>query len=361
MAEDPSTPTADRLLEGAAATLEGEPPAAALEALGDAPAADRKAVLRDLREHAEEHPEQLAPLLDPLTDLLTDDERAVRLSTVKLFGAVAEDEPASVAAVVPELADRLADEAEFYYVRARAAEALGYVALERPAAVAEPAILAELTVGLEFEEPEVRRKLAKALAHLAVGAPERLGHHVPRIAGRLDDGEELVRLYLCSALAAVACERPGAVGEAVEPAAGGTNALVARLDDEEPWVLGRAAETVGLLARADGATVAVEIEALPEDSALAERFEEEAVDFAAARVAFARAGLDESEAGDGVEVATSVRSSGGQDAVGTIEGIRATTEDAVAAITAPADACPSCGTARPPTGPPICPSCGGPF
>lgn len=361
MAEDPSVPTADRLLEGAAATLEGEPPAAAFEALRDAPADERKAVLRDLRERAEERPAQLAPLLDPLTALLTDEERAVRLSTAKLFVAVAEDEPASVTTVVPELADRLADEAEFYYVRARAAEALGYVALERPAAVTEPAILAELTIGLEFEEPEVRRKLAKALAHLAVGAPERLGHHATRIAKHLADGDELVWLYCCSALAAVACERPGAVGEAVEPTAGETNALVAQLDDEEPWVLGRAAETVGLLARADDATVAIDVEALPEVSVLAERFEKEAVDFAAARVAFARAGLEGSEADDAVEAATSVRSGGGEDAVGTIEGIRTTTEVAVSAMTAPADACPNCGMARPPAGPPICPGCGGPF
>lgn len=46
------------------------------------------------------------------------------------------------------LGERFADEDEFYYVRARAAEALGYVALEAPENVISPEIRADFHIGL---------------------------------------------------------------------------------------------------------------------------------------------------------------------------------------------------------------------
>jgi HEAT repeat protein len=81
------------------------------------------------------------PALPACEALLKDDERSVRLTTAKLFVAAAEADPDAVVPMVPALADRLADDEEFYYVRARSAEALGYVALEHPDIVASPEML----------------------------------------------------------------------------------------------------------------------------------------------------------------------------------------------------------------------------
>jgi hypothetical protein len=53
--------------------------------------------------------------------------------------------------VVDALAERLADDEEFYYVRARSAEALGYVAVDSPEGVTDPETLADLRIGLEFD------------------------------------------------------------------------------------------------------------------------------------------------------------------------------------------------------------------
>ena len=125
-----------------------------------------------------------------LTTFLEDEERSVRLSTAKLFVAVSETDAASVEPVVGALADRLADDEEFYYVRARCAEALGYVALDHPEAVASPEVLADLRIGLSFDEAEVKEKLAAA-----------------------------------------------------------RDVLAARLTDENAYIRGRAAEALGLLAR----------------------------------------------------------------------------------------------------------------
>ncbi len=187
----------------------------------------------------------LEPLLPALSPFFTDGERSVRLKTAKLFVAVSEHDPDAVVSVLPMLTDRLADPDEFYFVRARAAEALGNVALEHTGEVASPAVVAELQIGLSFDEPEVKEKLAKALADIALGDPNRLDHRVPNLAEHLDDDDELVRYYLCTALAAVGCVAPEALAEEAD-------ALAARLDDENDYVRGRAAEAVGLLARSDG-------------------------------------------------------------------------------------------------------------
>jgi HEAT repeat protein len=159
---------------------------------------------------------------------LDDAERAVRLTTAKLFVALAEEEPDAVVQVVPSLANRLANGEEFYYVRARCAEALGYVALEHPEVVSDPEILADFRIGLSFDEPEVKEKLAKALEYVALADPSRLRHQVPSLAEHLDDEDELVRYHPCTTLVAVGSEHPAKLVEAQV-------ALGERLDDENPY------------------------------------------------------------------------------------------------------------------------------
>jgi hypothetical protein len=127
---------------------------AAREALADLAAAapdDRKATLRSLGSLAEEQPSRFDGLAPTLAAFLTDDVRAIRLTTAKVFVSLAESDPSVVVPAVDSLAARLADNGEFYYVRARSAEALGYVALDRPETVASPEILADLRIGLAFE------------------------------------------------------------------------------------------------------------------------------------------------------------------------------------------------------------------
>lgn len=293
----------------------------------------RRRALNTLRDLADDNPDAVAGVTDALTTFLTDDERAFRLSAAKLFVALADAEPNTVVPVADALADRLADDDEFYFVRARCAEALGYVALDHPDAVGSPALLADLRVGLEFDEPEVREKLAKALEGVALGDPDRLRHRVEGLAEHLDDGSALVRYHLVSALVAVATNHPGRLAPVAD-------ALTDRLGDESAHVRGRAAEAFGLLARADAdATIPTE--------ALADALDDEA--FVAERARFA---LDAADAGGPGDVS---------DAVGTRAGVRRTTEEAVAELTAPDGECPHCGLALPSSGgPPICPQCGAP-
>ncbi|WP_435064005.1 sister chromatid cohesion protein PDS5 [Halobaculum sp. EA56] len=317
-------------VEGAAERLAG---------LRDAPTAERKDALRRLRAATDDDPAPAAPLVDDLAPFLTDDDRSVRLSTAKVFAAVAEAEPGRVLSARDDLADRLADEGEFYYVRARCAEALGYAAVERPEEVASPELLADLRVGLAFDEPGVRTKLAKALEGIALGDPDRLRHQVSALAEHLDDDEELVRYHLLTALTVLACEHPERVAEVREEVAD-------RLGDEDPVVRGRAAETLGVLAQAGTAR-----DGDADDDSLADRLAaiEDADDaFLADRVAFALAALD----GRGTDREF--------EAVGSVEGVRTTTADAVDAITAPdGSECPHCDTVVPPDAP-TCPVCGAP-
>jgi HEAT repeat protein len=227
----------------------------------------------------------------------------------------------------------VADEEEFYYVRARSAEALGYVALERPAEVATPELLADLRIGLSFDEPEVKEKLAKALASVAMGDPGRLRHHVGDLADHLDDEEDLVRYHLCTALTAIGCRSPSALSEA-------SGALAGRLDDEEHYVGARAAEALGLLARADPSAVDVAADEVPEV--------DEPEPFVADRLAFVRDAL----AGEATP----------PDGVGTVDAVRETAaagEDAVQAPDGEHD-CPHCGLSLSASGPPTCPRCGAP-
>ncbi len=149
-------------------------------------------------------------MTDSLTAFLSDENRAVRIVTAKLFVTLAREESSVVYPVVDDIADRLADDETFYYVRARCAEALGYVAASYPDEMS-PGILADPRVGLEFDEPEVREKLAKALEHVALGDPGRLSHRVSTLADHLDDDNELVRYHLRTMLVIVACKRPTAL------------------------------------------------------------------------------------------------------------------------------------------------------
>ncbi|QLC35323.1 HEAT repeat domain-containing protein (plasmid) [Halarchaeum sp. CBA1220] len=288
---------------------------------------ERQAALRALTAVAEDDPERLGPLVDALEPFLVDDDRAVRLLSAKLLVTLADVAPTDVLAVVPALAERLADESEFYYVRARSAEALGYVAREAPEAVATPDVVADLCVGLAFDEPAVREKLATALECIALGDPSRLRHQTETLAAHLDDDAELVRYHLSTAATVVACVHPEAV-------CSHRDALVERLGDGSPYVRGRAAEALGVLTRADGVSA-------PAPPALETVRDDEAA-FAATRARFA---LGDADAGE---------------AVGTVAGVRETTDDAVADITAPDAACPNCGVDLPDPGPPTCPNCGVP-
>ncbi|GAA0248071.1 HEAT repeat domain-containing protein [Haladaptatus pallidirubidus] len=309
-----------------------------LERVETASTEKRKATVRALRPLANDDPSALKPLVSTLTAFLGDDERSIRLTTAKLFVAIAETDPDAVVPMVPALGERLGDDEEFYYVRARSAEALGYVARDHPGTVASPEVVADLQVGLSFDEPEVKEKLAKALEHIALGDPTRLKHQVATLATHLDDESELVRYHLCTVLAVVGCESPETLTDA-------DGALVARLDDESTHVRRRAAEALGLL-----------ILATTEESSIRESIlddlKEQKVDsesFFRRRKRFALGAVNGAVGSSEVEAE-----------IGTVEGIRATTGDAVAEITSPDGECPHCGLALPETSPPMCPRCGGP-
>ena len=323
-------------IEGALERADGEAIASLVGDLPAAPVESRKVCLRSLTSAADDDPSLVEPALPACETLLTDDERAVRLTTAKLFVAIAEADPGAVVSSVPALAERLADDGEFYYVRARSAEALGYVALEHPDAVASPELLADLRIGLSFDEPEVKEKLAKALEHVALGDPERLAHHLPTLAERLDDGNELVRYHLCTALVIVGCEQPERLSDV-------TDALRGRLTDESPYVRGRAAEGIALLAQSSTA-----IESIPGLGRVDSM--DDPPPFLVERARFARQVLD------------GERPTPTPEALGTLDSVREGTDGIVAEITSPdADGeCPHCGLELPENGPPVCPRCGAP-
>jgi HEAT repeat protein len=299
---------------------------------------DRKTAVRSLKSVAEDQPAMFESISSVLASFLTDDERSVRLTTAKLFVTCAESRPETVVPVVSSLADRLADDEEFYYVRARCAEALGYVALDHPEAVTSPEILADLRIGLSFDEPEVKEKLAKALEHVALGDPGRLAHQVSSLAEHLDDDQELVRYHVGTALVLVGCDSP-------ETLAAARDALAARLTDENVYVRGRAAEALGLFTRSE-TTDSV----LPESELVTVADDEES--FAAERARFA---LDATGEGDA--------STHLSDGIGTVESVRGTTQGIIEDIIVPDadDTCPHCGLALPESGPPMCPRCGAPY
>jgi len=308
----------------------------ALTALAAAPPSVRKDAVQALGDLADDAPSRFDGLAPVVASFLTDEERAIRLTTAKLFVAVAEADPDAVLGSVDALGARLGDEDEFYYVRARSAEALGYVALEHPDAVAAPEVLADLRVGLAFDEPEVTAKLAKALAFVALGDPDRLRHLVEHLGDHLDAESELVRYHVCTALVATGCEHPERLADV-------RGALAARLDDPNPYVRGRAAEAFGTA----GADV---LEDYPTARLRALADDEES--FVTERGAFALT----------AERGRSAQRRSEDSDLGTLASLRRTTGSVIEELTTAdaVDDCPHCGAALPESGPPMCPQCGAP-
>lgn len=212
-----------------AAAREG--PARLLAALPSDPGA-RTDRLRAVRDRAEADPASVADALDGLAALFDDEADTVRLLTAKAFLAVSEATPESVP--TDPLREALDD--EFYYVRARAAQALGRVACAT--GEADPALVARLLNGLTLEREESRERYAGALADVALGAPDAVRTVSADLADSLDDEGVRVRYHLATALAALAVAHPGRVVVVADR-------LRARLDDEDPHVAGRAAEALG--------------------------------------------------------------------------------------------------------------------
>ncbi|WP_254542928.1 HEAT repeat domain-containing protein [Halomarina pelagica] len=295
---------------------------------------ERVRALKPVVEGRSDLHEHLAPLLRPLLD---DEDRSIRLTATKHLVDVAAATPRAVAPVAPALTERLRD--DFYFVRARSAEALGLLARRRPDAIDSTTVLARLVVGLSFDEPEVERKMAKALADVAIGEPRALRYLVSDLVDHLDAEDDLVRYHLVTALAAVATAHPGDVRAA-------TAALTARLDDEVPFVRGRAAEALGLIAGPRPDSIA------PAADRLAARSDDEDA-FVAERARFARNRVEDDP-----------DANGDRGGIGTLRGIADGTESIAEEIANPSPddgrACPRCGEgvdARPP----FCPACGVPF
>ncbi|KTG10881.1 hypothetical protein AUR64_06775 [Haloprofundus marisrubri] len=334
--DDSSAPPTDRVVTLLERTESAEA-VACLERFRTASAETRKRVVNSVRQLTDESPASTEPILPVLASFLVDENRSVRLTTAKLFVAIAEAAPSLLVPNIPSLASRLADDDEFYYVRARAAEALGYIALEHPTAVASPETLADLRVGLSFDEPEVKEKLAKALELVALGNPKRLRHQVSNLASHLDDERVLVRYHLCTALVVVGCEYPAALAD-------GKPELADRLSDENVYVRGRAAEALGVLSRGTS-----EATSLPEVALSALRDDDES--FVADRARFAlgtRDGETDSKASP--------------DSIGTVEAVNGTTDEFVERIVSPGgdDECRNCGLSFSESRPPMCPRCGVP-
>ena len=100
---------------------------------------------------------------------------------------------------------------------------------------------------------------------------------------------------------AVGCEHPSKLHEAC-------NALQDRLDGENPYVRGRAAEALGLSMRVDD-EIPVELNSIPLS-------EDDAAEFVALRAAFLQTGQDGPTKGitpNGVGTLTSIRGGGNRD------------------------------------------------
>ncbi|WP_276270859.1 HEAT repeat domain-containing protein [Haloarcula litorea] len=324
--ESPADGLAETLHTGDAAAAEAH-----LERLRDRDPETAKAALRDARSVLADDGGTVEGVAQQLAAFLAAEDRSLRLTAAKTLVAAADADPEGCRPAAAALADRLADETEFYYVRARCAEALGYLALAAPDEVGTPERLADLRVGLAFDEPEVREKLAKALECVALADPDRLTHLVGSLSDHLDDDRDLVRYHLCTMLVATGDRDPAALADA-------RDALAGRLDDEVPQVRGRAAEALGVLARTDA-------DGVPIGGLRSLRSDDE--QFVADRAAFALDAADSDAAGD--------------EPFGDVEALRGTTDEMASEITAaPEGECPHCGFELPPDGPPMCPRCGGP-
>jgi len=307
---------------------------ASLPQLLNLPADTQKALLRQLGAVAQEEPAVLEPALPTLEAILSAENRSVRLTAVKVLASIAATQPDAMIGLGSPLTDALTD--DFYYVRGRAAQALGHVAETAPEAVDTPTIIARLLNALSLDRAETRHYVSEALCRIAFGDSTALRTMTSDVAEHLSDQEVLVRYYLTTTLAVVATVEPTYV-TAVEPE------LRDRLDDDVPFVRGRAAETLGLIARSDADAVE------PATESLQARREDD--QFVASRATFALHQLDESPPKFDREI-------------GTRGAIVDETPIIVEELTSPDpddSGCPQCGETFGETHPPMCPRCGRPL
>lgn len=133
----------------------------------------------------------------------------------------------------------------------------------------------------------------------------------------------------------VGCEYPEKLSEAED-------VLRERLADESPYVRGRVAEAIGLLAQSAMVNAVPELDQIDRDKTSS---------LVAERLHLARRQLQDGD--------SSVRATG---EFGTAESVRNVTDDVVKEITSPDDnrECPHCGFDLPEDGAPMCPRCGTP-
>ena len=264
-------------------------------------------------------------------DRLSTGDADTRKRSLRALRNVAEERSTAFEGLAAPLSAFLTD-----YVRARCAEALGYVAVEAPDAVTDPETLADLRLGLKFDESEVKEKLAKALAYVALGDPNRLRHQVSSLAVYLDDDNELVRYHLCTALVVVGCEHS-------EKLSAAESALRECLFDENLYVRGRAAEALALFVDSNQEVESISVL----DDIGAE--DDDAPSFLTDRVRFLQERFNDTQSESALA------------GVGTIESVRERTDDVVEEMMSADDGeCPHCGLELSESGPPMCPRCGAP-
>jgi len=261
--------------------------------------------------------------LPVIETLLSDPERSVRLTAVKAVVDIASESPGEVRPLAERLDDLLYD--EFYFVRGRSAEAVGYLVHEYPGAEGVPPTVAvTLFDALSLDEPEVRRKVAKAISMVACSRPEDVLPNAEEVLDHADDSDPVVRYHLLTTLVALALRSPSEM----EPHASDVEPF---LEDENPYVRGRAVEFLGLV----GSGVPDDLESRDEHRT------DEAKKFERLRVEWA---LD-----------------GDEDDEDVVESLHAETDEKVRGVEREASdttLCPNCGEPVPDT--PTCPRCGAP-
>jgi HEAT repeat protein len=291
-----------------------------------------KACADRLRSVTADDPSALDTVRPTVEALLTDDDRSVRLTVTKAVARFARAETESATVFAPALVNRLDD--DFYFVRGRAAEALGHLALADPDAIETATVIARLLNALSLDREEICQEVTGALARIALGDPKALRTVTDDIADDLGDDDPAVRYYLTTAIVAVATEYPGYCRSV-------TDTVGTRLSDDDEYVRGRAAEVLGLVATVDSDALtdyrSVLEQQTDDDSFVAERAQ-----FA---LAVAETGTAE-QSGD----------------IGDCAAIAAETADIVDAITtADGEGCPHCGEPGGGAAAPFCPTCGAPL
>lgn len=305
----------DERLEEALET--GDFPPGLVDDVSDAKPEDRKHCARVLRDESDTGVGAV-PVIDTL---LSDPERSVRLTAVKAVVDIASESPGAVKPLAEKLDDLLYD--EFYFVRGRSAEAVGYIVHEYPDAEGIPSTVGiTLFDALSLDESEVRRKVAKAISMVACSRPEDVLPNAKEVFDHADDDDAVVRYHLLTTLVALALRSPSEM----EPHASDVEPF---LEDENPYVRGRAVEFLGL----------VDPDVLGDlESREYEHRTDEAEEFESLRVEWA---FDD----DG----------------NLVESLHAETDEKVRGVereASDATLCPNCGEPVPDT--PTCPRCGAP-